>query len=86
MPAILKADLKERVAGKRKAWDTEVKARETAATRAVGHNSWRTDGHADLIQAVDAVAKYFKEQPNAVAYFAQVDIGSNVKVSYIASK
>jgi hypothetical protein len=36
MPAILKADLKERVAGKRKAWDTEVKSREVAVTKAVG--------------------------------------------------
>lgn len=86
MPAILKADLKERVAGKRKAWDTEVKARETAVTKAVGFISWFKDGHADVVQAVDAVAKYFEEQPNAMAYFAQVDIGSNVKVSYIVSK
>jgi alanyl-tRNA synthetase len=35
---------------------------------------------------VDAVARYFEEQPNAMAYFAQVDIGSNVKVSCIVSK
>lgn len=35
MPAVKKADLRDRVAAKRKVWDAEVKARETAVTKAV---------------------------------------------------
>jgi len=31
------------------------------------------------MQATEAVAQYFQEQPNATGYFAQVNIGSNVK-------
>lgn len=63
MPAILKTDLRDRVAAKRKVWDAEVKARETAATKA----------------ATESVAKYFQENPNAMGYFAQASVGSNVK-------
>jgi hypothetical protein len=42
MPAVRKADLRERVAAKRKAWDSEVKAREAAATKAVSLTSNRS--------------------------------------------
>ncbi|CAG8684656.1 11044_t:CDS:2, partial [Acaulospora colombiana] len=49
LPALLKADLKDRLAAKRKAWDTEVKAREAAATK----------------EATESVANYFAENPDA---------------------
>ncbi|KAG8809492.1 Alanine--tRNA ligase, partial [Serendipita sp. 399] len=63
IPALLKADLRDRVATKRKEWDAEARAREAAVTKAAGQ----------------AVAKYFEEQPNAIGYFTQVEIGGNAK-------
>ncbi|PVF97475.1 hypothetical protein CPB86DRAFT_807243 [Serendipita vermifera] len=63
LPALLKADLKDRLAAKRKAWDSEVKAREAAATK----------------EATESVAKYFAENPDAQVYCGQVEIGSNIK-------
>jgi alanyl-tRNA synthetase len=79
MPAVRKADLRERVAAKRKAWDGEVKAREAAATKAVSLAPKSLDAQLILLKAAEAVARYFQEQPNAMGYFAQVDVGSNVK-------
>ncbi|KAG8767542.1 Alanine--tRNA ligase, partial [Serendipita sp. 397] len=63
IPALLKADLRDRVATKRKEWESEMRARESAVTKAAGQ----------------AVAKYFEEQPNAIGYFTQVEIGGNAK-------
>lgn len=33
------------------------------------------------LQAVDGIAQYFKEQPNAQVYFANLDASGNAKVS-----
>ena len=37
------------------------------------------DSHLTLSKAAERVAEYFREEPNSMGYFAQVDIGSNVK-------
>ncbi|KAI0267165.1 tRNA synthetases class II (A)-domain-containing protein [Gloeopeniophorella convolvens] len=59
-----KSDMRDRVAAMRKAFDKEVKERETAANKA----------------AVEAVVTYFKENPASEAYFANINVDGNVKI------
>jgi len=59
-----KAELKDRLASIRKAFDKEVKDREAALTKA----------------AVDALTDYFKQNEEAVSYFSVVDVQGNAKI------
>ncbi|VDB83454.1 unnamed protein product [Peniophora sp. CBMAI 1063] len=61
---IRKNALRERLAGVRKAFDKEVKERETRAQK----------------EAVEAVTTFFKEKPDEEAYFAVVPVDGNVKI------
>jgi len=59
-----KAELKDRLASLRKAFDKEVKDREVASTKA----------------AVDALTDYFKQNETSVSYFSTVDVQGNAKI------
>ena len=61
---IRKNALRDRLASVRKAFDKEVKEKETKAQK----------------EAVEAVATFFKEKPGEEAYFAVVPVDGNVKV------
>jgi alanyl-tRNA synthetase len=62
-----KSVMRDRLAGVRKALDKEVKEREVAANKA----------------AVEAVQAYFKEHPDADAYFAVLPVDGNVKACHL---
>ncbi|KAI0359918.1 hypothetical protein OH77DRAFT_1419277 [Trametes cingulata] len=59
-----KNELRDRLAAVRKAFDKHLKDKEAAANKA----------------AVDALQQYFKEKPDAPAYFAVLDVNANAKV------
>ncbi|KAI0313011.1 tRNA synthetases class II (A)-domain-containing protein [Amylostereum chailletii] len=59
-----KTDMRDRLAVIRKAFDKEVKEKETAASKA----------------AVEAVATYFQENPIATAYISSLSVDGNVKI------
>ncbi|KAI0045946.1 hypothetical protein FA95DRAFT_1560637 [Auriscalpium vulgare] len=59
-----KSDLRDRLAGIRKAFDKDVKEKEAAVHKAV----------------VEGVVTYFKENPNADSYFSILDVEGNVKI------
>ncbi|TFY60907.1 hypothetical protein EVG20_g7252 [Dentipellis fragilis] len=59
-----KADLRDRLAVLRKAFDKEIKEREAAANKA----------------AADAVVAHFKEHADAPGYFAVLDVDGNTKI------
>lgn len=76
-----KAELKDRLAKSRKAFDDENKAREKAASKAVSLE-FISDQRLLLIigQAMDDVTKFFKEDPNAPLYVKLFHVGGNTKV------
>jgi alanyl-tRNA synthetase len=59
-----KSGMRDRLTTLRKAFDKEVKEKETAANKA----------------AVEALTEYFKENPQAESYFAIIDVGGNAKI------
>ncbi|KAJ3004463.1 hypothetical protein NUW54_g4803 [Trametes sanguinea] len=59
-----KNELRDRLASVRKAFDKHLKDKEAAANKA----------------AVDALQQYFKDKPEAPAYFAILDVNANAKV------
>lgn len=62
--AVRKTELKERATALRKAFDKEVKDKETAATKAV----------------VDTFVSYFKDNEGADSYISSVDVQGNAKI------
>ncbi|KAG6813654.1 hypothetical protein H0H92_008891 [Tricholoma furcatifolium] len=61
---IRKAEMRDRLGAIRKAFDKQVKEKETAANK----------------EAVDALQKYFKDNEEAVAYVANLDVDGNSKI------
>ncbi|KAG6853372.1 hypothetical protein C0991_004931 [Blastosporella zonata] len=61
---IKKAELKDRLGAIRKAFDKQVKEKETLANK----------------EAIDALQKYFNDNPEAVAYAAILDVDGNSKI------
>lgn len=78
-----KAELKDRLAKSRKAFDDENKAREKAASKAVGPLLDLAGGVDIWWQATDDVTKFFKENPNAPLYVKLFEVGGNTKVCCI---
>ncbi|KAF9245909.1 tRNA synthetases class II (A)-domain-containing protein [Melanogaster broomeanus] len=61
---LIKAELKDRLAAVRKAFDKQIKEKEAALNKA----------------AVDALVTYFNENPDSEGYFARIDVGGNSKI------
>ncbi|KAI9570376.1 tRNA synthetases class II (A)-domain-containing protein [Boletus coccyginus] len=61
---LVKADLKERLGAIRKAFDKQIKEKEAVVNKS----------------AVDALVTYFNEHPDAIGYFASIDVDGNSKI------
>ncbi|KAG9314172.1 tRNA synthetases class II (A)-domain-containing protein [Chiua virens] len=61
---LIKAELKERLGVIRKAFDKQIKEKEATLNKS----------------AVDALVAYFNENPEAVGYFASIDVDGNSKI------
>ncbi|KAF9229045.1 hypothetical protein BS17DRAFT_792059 [Gyrodon lividus] len=61
---LIKAELKDRLAAVRKAFDKQIKEKEAALNKT----------------AVEALVTYFNENPESGVYFARIDVGGNSKI------
>lgn len=77
-----KNELRDRLASVRKAFDKHLKDKEAAANKAVRRIRfvYPIPSLTPPIQSVDALQQYFKDKPDAPAYFAVLDVNANAKV------
>ncbi|KAG6905576.1 hypothetical protein DXG01_001872 [Tephrocybe rancida] len=81
---IKKAELKDRLGAIRKAFDKQIKEKESLANKEASrelHRIYISDHN--TYQATDALHNYFKDNAEAEAYVAVLDVNGNSKVAFV---